>query len=153
MISPSYLFHAQTLCFIRPSRHRSSSLWWVRDENLFLISIVPHSHTAKCSFTSRWDHHPCTHTCIYVRTPTQQELLHTPNFGSVLGVGAYEVKKKKGQAEYDKKTREQVRENIGYWRRVWPILGRKRATSIHVLQDILFYCTSRYYQWLYTAVE
>lgn len=38
----------------------------------------------------------------------QQELLHTPNFGSVLGVSAYEVKKKKGQSEYDKRTREQV---------------------------------------------
>lgn len=37
-----------------------------------------------------------------------QELLHTPNFGSVLGVKAYEVKARLGQKEYDAKTRAQA---------------------------------------------
>mmetsp|Transcript_43010 Transcript_43010/g.129130 ORF Transcript_43010/g.129130 Transcript_43010/m.129130 type:complete len:96 (-) Transcript_43010:324-611(-) len=37
-----------------------------------------------------------------------QELLHVPNFGSVLSWPAYEVKKSKGQAEYDRRTRTQA---------------------------------------------
>lgn len=37
-----------------------------------------------------------------------QELLHTPNFGSILGSEAYIVRQKKGQAEYDRMTREQA---------------------------------------------
>ncbi|KAG1679800.1 hypothetical protein FOA52_012712 [Chlamydomonas sp. UWO 241] len=37
-----------------------------------------------------------------------QELLSVPNFGSILGMRAYEVKQKKGQAEYDRRTREQA---------------------------------------------
>jgi ubiquitin-conjugating enzyme E2 I len=37
-----------------------------------------------------------------------QELLHTPNFGSVLGRAAYDVRAKSGQAEYDQRTREQA---------------------------------------------
>ena len=42
-----------------------------------------------------------------------QELLHTPNFGSVLGTAAYDVKKSKGQAEYDRLTREQAQKYKG----------------------------------------
>ena len=37
-----------------------------------------------------------------------QELLHTPNFGSVLGRAAYDVRQKEGQAGYDRRTREQA---------------------------------------------
>ena len=57
--------------------------------------------------------HCTVHTVHTVHTSPhllQQELLCTPNFGSVLGIDAYNVKAKRGQAEYDRRTREQVRE-------------------------------------------
>ena len=38
-----------------------------------------------------------------------QELLHTPNFGSVLGEGAYVVNMTHGRVEYDRRTREQAK--------------------------------------------
>ncbi len=38
----------------------------------------------------------------------QQELLCTPNFGSVLGQDAYAVKSTKGRAAYDERVRQQA---------------------------------------------
>jgi ubiquitin-protein ligase len=44
----------------------------------------------------------------------QQELLVTPNYGSVLGRDAYNVWKSQGQAEYDRRVKLQTRTYAEY---------------------------------------
>ena len=76
------------------------------------VCAFPGLHVVQCNFAHLCLFPYCLHYshpfCVNGVNDPQQELLASPNFGSVLGVAAYSIKAKKGQAEYDRRTREQV---------------------------------------------